>query len=246
MSEQQKVILITGSARRIGAAIATHLQQQGYRVVIHYHQSQQAAKQLADQLNQQRADSAAALCADLTDAQQYLPLITAAISRWGRLDALVNNASAFFTTEIATTTMAHWHTLLASNLQAPFFLAQAAAAELARHQGSIINISDIHARKPLKHYSVYCIAKAGLDMLTKSLARELAPAIRVNAIAPGAIAWPEESNTMSDAIKQQIIDRTPLKTSGKPLDIAQTVYYLLQQPFITGQIINVDGGRGLT
>lgn len=247
MSANLPVALITGSARRIGAAIAQKLHGQSYNIALHYHHSAREANQLKDQLNLLRANSAVALEADLNQLTDITQLIQTATTHWQRLDVLINNASSFYPTPVASATAEQWDDLLNSNLKAPFFLAQAAMAELQKNQGCIINIADIHADRPLKNHSIYCAAKAGNVMLTKSLARELAPAVRVNGIAPGAILWPEQASKLSDTNKQDILSRIPLARQGSAEDIAQTVLFLVQAaPYITGQIIAVDGGRGLT
>jgi len=239
------VALVTGAARRIGAECVRHLHQSGLNIVLHYRNSDKEAKHLAQELNQSRPDSVALVQGDLLEIAAIPGLIKQAIAHWGRLDVLVNNASTFYPTPVGEITDNDWDTLIGPNLKAPLFLAQAAADELRRNQGCIVNIADIHAERPLKNYPVYSIAKAGLVMLTKSLARELAPEIRVNAVAPGAILWPEAPH--HEAEHQAIINRTALKREGEPADIARTVEFLVNNaPYITGQIIAVDGGRTLT
>lgn len=243
---QTKVALITGAAQRIGAVIAALLHENGMNVVIHYRDSKQAAEALCTQLNQARPDSAITLQSDLNVTQTFPDLINKAQQHWGRLDALVNNASSFYPTPLGTMTEDNWEDLMASNVKAPLFLSQLAAPFLKIQQGCIINITDIHAQRPLKNYTIYCIAKAGLVMLTKSLAKELGPDIRVNAVAPGAILWPSEGNEVSDDIAQKILQSTCLKRQGTPEDIAKTVLFLIKDAaYITGQIIAVDGGRML-
>lgn len=240
-----KVALITGAAKRIGAVIARSLHQQGFNVIIHYHHSQKEASELCRKLNEQRPNSAVVVAANLNDLSECKTLIEHSYQIWDRLDVLVNNASTFYQTPIGNTHALEWEDLLGTNVKAPFFLAQAAVDSLRQHQGCIVNIADIHAERPLKNYTVYCIAKAGVVMLTKSLARELGPDIRVNAVAPGAILWPDEKNELSEVIKQQIIEKTCLKRPGKPEDIAETVLFLINQKYITGQVIAVDGGRSV-
>jgi pteridine reductase len=239
-----KAVLITGAARRIGAALAHTLHRQGANLVIHYRSSRSDAEALCAALNRARAGSAVALAADLSNHAELPLLVQRSVSAFGRLDALINNASSFYPTPIGTITAAQWDDLFASNLKAPLFLAQAAAPELRRRQGLILNLVDIHAQRPLKQHTVYCIAKAGLAMLTKSLARELAPEVRVNAIAPGPVLWPEGN---ADAeLQEEIIGRTALKKMGSPEDIAKAaLYFVKDAPFVTGQILAVDGGRSV-
>ncbi len=237
------VALITGGARRIGAVIARILHESGYRVVIHYHQSQKAAQVLADALNQIRPDSCAIMPADLNQFADLENLIIQAARKWGRLDVLVNNASSFYPTPVSATTEAQWHDLMNTNLKAPYFLAQAAEEYLAARQGCVINIADIHGERPLKGYPVYSVAKAGLIMLTQALAREFAPRIRVNAIAPGVTLLPEKP--LSENFTAQLKEKTLLKRFAEPEDIARGVLFLIQQLAITGQILNIDAGRSL-
>src|SRR3569833_3390651 len=239
-----QVALITGAAQRVGAEIARELHRSGMRVIIHYRASADAAQTLQEELLAARPDSAALLRADLLDTAALPALVAAAEQQWGRLDALINNASSFYPTAIGTITETQWDDLMGSNLKASLFLSQAAAPLLAAQQGNIVNIVDIHAERPLKGYPLYCAAKAGLAMLTKALARELAPTIRVNAVAPGAILWPEHA---SEETRRAIISRTALKRQGDPRDIARTVRFLVTEAdYITGQIITVDGGRSLS
>jgi pteridine reductase len=243
-SLENRVILITGGARRVGAEIARTLHAAGARLCIHYRSSATQARALADELNAARADSAAAFAADLSVAGAPEDLIRAALGRFGALDVLVNNASSFYPTPVGGITAAAWDDLMASNLRAPLFLAQAAVPALLARRGLILNIVDIHGLRPLKGYTVYSIAKAGLAMLTHSLARELGPDIRVNGIAPGPVLWPERG--MDEALKREIIDKTALKRLGSPGDIARTALFLARDaPYITGQIIAVDGGRSI-
>jgi len=247
MSKQNlvgKVVLVTGAARRIGAAIVTRLHENGARVAIHYRDSANEARNLAIRLNEQRADSAGAFQADLLDPEQDSRLISAVTNWAGRLDCLVNNASSFYPTPVGSITEDHWEDLIGSNLKAPLFLSQAAVPQLQKHTGVIINIVDIHAQRPLRNHAVYGPAKAGLAMLTRSLAKDLAPHIRVNGVSPGAILWPEDG--MSDAARQTILRQVPLQRPGHPDDIAGCVLYLLRDAtYVTGQIIAVDGGRSI-
>jgi len=239
-----KVALITGAARRIGAAIATRLHDAGAAVAIHYRGSEEEADALAARLNSDRSDSAVTFQADLNDIAA-LPGLLAGVARWGGgIDVLVNNASSFYPTPPGEITEAHWDDLIGSNLKAPLFLSQAALPELKKSRGVIINLIDIHAQRPLKNHTVYGPAKAGLAMLTRSLAKDLAPEIRVNGVAPGAILWPEDD--MTEATKRSILDQVPLGRPGDPDDIAGCVLYLVRDAtYITGQIIAVDGGRSV-
>lgn len=239
-----KVALVTGAARRIGAEIARVLHDKGMNIVLHYHASEDEAVKLCEQLNQKRPHSAAALCANLQEAESEKILIQQTIEVWKRLDLLVNNASRFYRTPLGEITEYAWEDLINSNLKAPFFLAQAAAPYLSQTEGCVINIADIHATRPLRDYSVYCISKSGLIMATKVLAKELGPAVRVNAIAPGSILWPEGKNCLSDEEKQKIIDHTLLLRHGTPEDIAKAVLFFVRDGnYITGQVLAVDGGR---
>ena len=240
-----RVAIVTGAARRIGATIALYLHKAGFRIVIHCHQSLQAARALANEMNRHRADSALVLTADLTIKKQAIALINETISWAGQLDLLVNNAALFSSTPLGVLDDEQWHALFTTNVQAPFWLSQTAYPFLATRQGSIINITDLHALRPLKGYSVYCQSKAALTMQTKTLARDFAPHVRVNAIAPGAIAWPEHDNMLSEELQQKIIANTPLKQHGDPTFIAQAILAIVDNRFITGQTLCVDGGRGL-
>ena len=244
-TEPDRVALVTGSARRIGAEIIHKLHAEGMRVIVHYRGSEQAASTLAKELNANRADSAATVAFDLHDTDQYPTFAKQIIDIWGRLDVLVNNASTFYPTPLAEFSSEQWEDLVGINLKAPLFLSQSLASELMLRKGNIVNIVDIHAQRPLKGYCAYSIAKAGLGMLTKSLARELAPKVRVNGVAPGAILWPEVE--AYESLHQEIIQRTALKREGHPRDIAATVWFLIDaSDYITGQIISVDGGRTLS
>jgi pteridine reductase len=241
---QGKVVLITGAARRIGAAIARRLHGAGARVLLHHRGAENDAIALAAELNAARPDSAACEKADLLAPIAPRALIGAALQRFGRLDLLVNNASAFYPTPLGDIELAHWDDLIGSNLRAPLFLAQEAAPELARNGGAIVNVVDIHAERPLKGYLVYSVAKAGLAALTRALALELAPGVRVNAVAPGAIAWPEDGQ-FPPAERERIVATTPLARLGTPEEIAQAVHFLAAAPFVSGQILAVDGGRSV-
>jgi len=239
-----QVVLITGGARRIGAEIARTLHAAGANVFIHYRSSAAAAIALADELNKARARSAAIHAAHLLNAEAPDKLVAAALLEFGRLDILINNASSFYPTPVGTISAPQWDDLMGSNLKAPLFLSQAATPSLRAKNGLIINMVDIHALRPLKAHPVYCAAKAGLAMLTRSLARELGPEIRVNGIAPGPVLWPE--GHMDEALKREIIDKTALKRPGAARDIARTALFLAKDaPYITGQIIAVDGGRSI-
>jgi pteridine reductase len=239
-----KTVLVTGAARRIGAAIVTRLHAEGADVAIHYRSSSREADDLAERLNKERDNSAATFKADLLDMAQIPPLVADVLDWRGKLDALVNNASTFYPTPVGSITEEHWQDLMGSNLKAPLFLSQAAAPELAKRGGAIVNIVDIHSQRPLRNHAVYGPAKAGLAMLTRSLAKDLAPEIRVNGVSPGAILWPEDG--MSDAAQKSILRQVPLQRPGEPDDIAGCVFYLLSDAsYVTGQIIAVDGGRSV-
>ncbi len=241
-----KTALITGAARRIGAEIATLLHSAEINVVIHYNTSKKEAEELCATLNKKRAHSAVTLQADLNDTTQCTKLIHDSIQSWGYLDILINSASRFYKASVGDVTESIWEDLINSNLRAPFFLSQAAAGELAKQQGCIVNIADIHAERPMRDYAVYCISKAGLVMMTKSLAKQLAPAVRVNAISPGEIIWPEGDNVLSDEEKNKILKKISLTRIGSPIEIAKTVLFLIRDAsYITGQVITVDGGRSL-
>jgi pteridine reductase len=239
-----KVALVTGAARRVGAVIARTLHGRGMDVVIHYRASAADAETLRDALQAQRPASVLLVQGDLLQTAALPDLVRRAHAWRGRLDALVNNASSFYPTPVAQADEAQWNDLVGSNLKAPFFLAQAAAPLLRETRGSIVNLVDIHADRPLKDYPIYSIAKAGLVMLTKALARELAPDIRVNAVAPGAILWPEHDAT--EATRRHVIAGTALKRMGEPEDVARVVAFLLEDAaYMTGQVLTVDGGRSL-
>jgi pteridine reductase len=236
--------LITGGARRIGAQLCRTLHAAGANVVIHCRKSRAEAQALSLELEAVRRASTWVVEADLLDCERLPHLIEAASARFGSLHMLVNNASSFFPTPLGSITSAQWDDLVGTNLKAPLFLAQAAAAELRRTHGLLLNIADIHGLRPLRDHAVYCAAKAGLIMLTKALARELAPQVRVNAIAPGPVLWPEAG--MEAQRKEKIIARTPLQRAGVPQDIARAaLFFAAEAPFVTGQILAVDGGRSL-
>jgi pteridine reductase len=243
--QEAKVALVTGGSRRIGAALVKKLHAFGYKVVIHCHQTINEAHKLAQSLNEYRSNTALVLQKDLTLPYAAEELVTAMTHWAGRLDLLVNNASVFIRTQPRAPAFNEWDVLFNTNVKAPFLLSVAARPLLAKHLGSIINVTDIHAQKPLLGYSIYCQTKAALEMQTKSLACEFAPEIRVNALAPGAIAWPEKDNSLTSAQKHQIIAKTPLKRHGDPEFIAQALLTLAENPFITGQVLNVDGGKSV-
>lgn len=244
MNEVTKVVLVTGASRRIGAEIVRVLHAAGYGVALHFHRSAESAETLAADLNARRPDSVQLLRADLNDAANLPNLVEQVLKRWGRLDAMVNNASVFYPTPLGEVTLTQWDELLGSNLKAPFFLAQAASPVLRRHQGAMVNLVDIYAERPLRSHPVYSIAKAGLAALTRSLALELAPEVRVNGVSPGAILWPEQNHD-PDA-QAEILGKVPLSRAGEPADIARAVrFFLIDAPYVTGQILAVDGGRSL-
>jgi pteridine reductase len=243
-SLQGKTALVTGGARRVGAAIARRLHAAGANVLLHYRSAEAEAAKLEGELNAARAKSAAKVKAELLAPIAPRALVSAALERFGGLDLLVNNASSFFPVGLGAIEASHWDELIGSNLRAPLFIAQEAAPHLAKGAGAIVNIVDIHAERPLKGYPVYSIAKAGLAAMTRSLAVELAPAVRVNGVAPGAIAWPEDGQ-FAQAERDRIIASTPLARTGTAEDIAQAVHFLACAPFVTGQILAVDGGRSI-
>jgi pteridine reductase len=238
--------LVTGAAKRIGAVIARTLHEAGANVAIHYNRSADEAEQLAAELNRLRAKSAFTVAADMLDIGSVERMAKQVLERTaGKLDILVNNASNFYPTPIGTITPEQWHDLMSSNLKAPLFLSQAVVPALRAASGVIVNIVDVHSQRPLRDHPVYGAAKAGLAMLTRSLAKDLGPHVRVNGVSPGAILWPDDAG-MSDALRAAIIKQTALKRSGEPEDIARTVLFLVRDaPYITGQIIAVDGGRSV-
>lgn len=235
--------MVTGAAKRIGAEIARVLHAAGYNVIVHFRESRQAARTLKNELNDLRPCSAELLQADLSEIEHLQEVANRAISMWGRVDGLINSASAFYATSLDSVTEEQWDDLIGCNLKAPFFLSLAFALELEQHKGGIVNILDIHALRPLKGFSVYSISKAGMVAMTQSLARELAPSVRVNGVAPGAILWPE--NEMGEAEREKILAKIALQRIGAPHDIARTVLFLLGSGYITGQVLPVDGGRSL-
>ncbi len=240
---QGKVVLITGGAKRVGAAICRRLHGTGANLMLHYRASAGEARLLQAELNGIRGDSVALVQADLLELPQLPALVERTLGTYGRLDALVNNASSFHPTPIGEIDAADWDDLMGTNLKAPLFLSQAAAPALRKAHGAIVNITDIHADRPLKNYVVYSAAKAGLAGLTRSLARELAPEVRVNAVAPGPILWPDDDQ-FDELSRQRIVSQTPLKREGTPEDIARAVHFLLfDAPYVTGETIAVDGGR---
>lgn len=244
MTSQRPVALVTGAARRIGAAIAEGLHGAGYDLALHYRESADAAALLQNRLEGRRRNSTALLRAELSDTARLPDLVARCMTRFGRLDALVNNASGFFPTPVGSTTEAMWDALFASNAKAPFFLAQAAAPHLRETRGGIVNIVDIYAERPLEGHTVYCMAKASLQMLTYSLARELGPDVRVNGIAPGAILWPDTGKAYTD--QDALLANTALKRTGAPHNIADAVLFLLREAsYTTGQVLRVDGGRSV-
>ena len=242
--EYKKWALVTGAAKRIGATIAETLHNKGFNVAIHYNSSSDATEQLCAQMNAKKQDSSIAIGADLTDQNSLENLIPSLVEKTKRLDILVNNASTFYPTPIEKITLEDWENLLGTNLKAPLFLSKYAAPYLKQSQGTIINIIDIHSKKPLKEHPIYGSAKSGLAMLTRSLASDLAPNVRVNGISPGLILWPEKNP--SDQAKNNILQQIPLKKIGTSEDIANCVMFLIEEaPYITGEIIAVDGGRSM-
>jgi pteridine reductase len=246
-TEDPKVALVTGGAHRIGAHLCRALHETGYHIALHYRNSAEAAGALADELNDLRDRSVHCFQTALGNRSASERLASEVVDRFGRLDLLVNNASSFYPTPFGSVTEEEWDAILGSNLEGPFFLSQALAENLRQSQGNIINMIDIHGERPLADHSVYSTAKAGLAMLTRSLARELAPAVRVNGISPGVILWPQDDDPEDDERRQRQLQRVPLGHQGAPQDIAEAVLFLAERaPYITGQIIAVDGGRSLT
>ncbi|HEY8509377.1 MAG TPA: pteridine reductase [Steroidobacteraceae bacterium] len=239
-----KSVLITGAARRVGATIVRELHAAGANVLLHYRSSADDAKALARELNAIRSGSVVTFQADLLEIDRLGALVDAATRAFGQLDLLINNASTFYPTPIGEITPGHWEDLVGTNLKVPLFLSQAAAPALRLSRGLILNIVDIHGMRPLRRYAVYSVAKAGLIMLTKALARELAPHVRVNGIAPGPVLWPEDGADRE--LQHKIIDRTLLKRAGSPEDVARAVlFFAVEAPYVTGQILAVDGGRSV-
>lgn len=242
--ERRPVALITGAAKRVGAQIARTLHVAGYDLALHYRRSRGEMDALIAELESARAGSTLAVQAELADVGNLPCLVSDCVARFGRLDALVNNASAFYATPVGSVTPAQWDELFASNARAPFFLAQAAAPHLKKARGGVVNIVDIYAERPLPGHPVYCMAKAALAMMTLALAQELAPEIRVNGVAPGAVLWPESGKAYADQV--ELVARTPLQRAGTPDDVATAVLFLLRDAkFTTGQILRIDGGRSL-
>lgn len=242
---ERPVALVTGAARRVGAQIARTLHAAGYDLALHYRNSAPAMHALCDEFDAARTNSTLALAADLADDLALPDLVGAAVTRFGRLDVLVNNASAFFPTPVGATTPAQWDELFSANARAPFFLSQLAAPHLRAARGAIVNLADIYAERPLRGHGLYCMAKAALVMLTQSLALDLAPDVRVNAVAPGAVLWPEGGK--AEAEQQALLARTPLARAGAPADVAEAVLWLARDArYTTGQVIRVDGGRALS
>ncbi len=241
-----KTVLITGGAKRVGAAICRELHAHGANLMIHYNTSTAAARALQAELNLQRANSVAIIQGDLLNIAIIANLVHETVNQFGQLDVLINNASSYYSTEIGHITEENWHDLVGSNLKAPMFLAQAAASELRKNHGCIVNITDMHIERPKKGYVVYSVAKAGLVTLTKSLAHELSPEVRVNAVAPGPVQWPENNPQFDEVYRQRVINQTLLKRVGEGADIAKAVKFLVADaPFITGHVLAVDGGRSL-
>ena len=240
----EKWVLITGAAKRIGACVARRLHAEGANIIVHYRGSETPATDLADRLNSERKESAITIGADLLNTAGLPAMIGEIIAKTGRLDVLINNASSFFPTPVGSITEDQWEDLVGTNLKAPLFLSQAATPYLREVGGSIINIVDIHAARPLRNHVVYGSAKAGLVMLTRSLARDLAPDVRVNGVSPGTILWPEEG--MPERIKDNVLEQIPMQRAGEPDDIADCILYLVRNAgYVTGQVIAVDGGRSV-
>jgi pteridine reductase len=241
---ERPVALVTGGARRVGATIARTLHAAGYDLALHCRRSVAEAEALAAELERRRGGSVLVLQADLADIETLPALVDALLAHYGRLDALVNNASTFFPTPVGSATVAQWDELFASNAQAPFFLAQAATPALREARGAIVNLVDIYAGRPLAGHPIYCMAKAALAAMTRALALDLAPEVRVNGVAPGAVLWPGDGKPYAD--QQALLARTPLGRAGSPEDVAGAVLWLMRDaPFVTGQVLPVDGGRTL-
>jgi pteridine reductase len=241
-----KVVLITGGAKRVGAAICRLLHAEGYSLMVHYKSSLNEARALQAELNLQRPNSAAIVHGDLLDIPSIPNLVHETVQCFGRLDVLINNASTYYASEVGEIDEEKWHDLMGSNLKAPLFLSQAAAPELRKNHGCIVNITDMHVERPKKGYIIYSVAKAGLVTLTKSLAHELSPEVRVNAVAPGPVQWPENNPQFDEVYRQRVINQTLLKRVGAAEDVAKAVKFLVADaPFITGHVLAVDGGRSL-
>ncbi|MBM3350197.1 MAG: pteridine reductase [Betaproteobacteria bacterium] len=244
--ERNKIILITGGAKRVGASICRELHAHGAHLMIHYNTSANEARALQAELNLLRGQSVAIIQGDLNNTATLPNLISESVRHFGRLDALINNASTYFPTELGQINEDNWHNLMNSNLKAPVFLCQAAAPELRKNRGCIVNITDMHIERPKKGYIVYSVAKAGLVTLTKSLAHELGPEVRVNAVAPGPVLWPEDNPQFDEVYRQRILNQTLLKRVGNPEDVAKAVRFLIYDAtYTTGHILAVDGGRSL-
>ena len=242
--KNNKNALITGAAKRIGASISRNIHEAGYNVGIHYNSSKKDAKKLCDELNAKRAGSAEIFKADITQVSDAKSLVNSFLKWVGKLDLLINNASSFYPTPIGSVTEENWNDLIGTNLKGPLFISQEASVSLKKNKGSIINLVDIHIKSPPKDHAVYIAAKAGLEILTRSLARDLAPEVRVNGISPGAILWPE--GELDAATKDKILDSIPLKRKGNPQDISDCVLFLVNSAsYISGQIISVDGGKSI-
>lgn len=246
MADTTPVALVTGAAHRLGAKTAEALHSRGWNLIIHYRSNEEQAKALAEKLNHSRAGSAFVVQADLSNLSDIRQLGEMATAYWGRLDGLVNNASVFYPTPVGTVEESDWDSILNTNLKAPFFLLQACLPALKKQKGCVINLIDIYSEKPLANHPAYCASKAGLAALTRSWAKDLAPAVRVNGVSPGAILWPEDSEGVDTMHQQAILEKTPLARTGHPDDIAGAITYLMcDAPFVTGQILSVDGGRSL-
>ena len=244
MNKKKQIAIVTGGAKRIGASICRRLHKANIDLIIHYKNSDKEAKLLQNELNEKRKDSASLIQADLLESKSYSKIINEAIKIYGQLNFLVNNASLYYPTNINQIDESNWNDLIGSNLKAPLFLCKEAAPFLKKNNGAIINITDVHITNPKKNYIIYSIAKSGLTTLTKSLAQELGPKIRVNAVAPGPILWPDNSNEFNESYRKKVISQTMLKKVGEVDDIAKAVeFLLLNAPFITNHILNVDGGR---
>ncbi|MHA6205014.1 pteridine reductase [Dyella soli] len=242
---ERPVVLITGAGKRVGAVIARTLHAAGYDLALHYRHAAADTELLAHSLDQHRADSTFTVQGELADLEHLPDLLAKVLGRFGRLDALVNNASAFYPTPVGSATAAQWNELFASNAQAPFFLSQAALPALREARGAIVNLVDIYAERPLAQHPLYCMAKAALAAMTRSLALDLGPDVRVNGVAPGAVMWPSDGKPYDD--QQAMLARTPLQRAGSPEDVAGAVLWLLRDaPFVTGQILRIDGGRTLS
>jgi pteridine reductase len=243
---ERKAVLITGGARRVGAAVARRLHAAGANLIVHFRSSVAEARELYSELTARRRDSVALVTADLLHVEGLARLAEQARTAFGRLDALVNNASSFYATPVGAITARAWDDLVGTNLKAPLFLSQAAAPELKRNHGAIVNIIDVHAEFPMAGHVVYSVAKGGLLALTRSLARELAPEVRVNGVAPGTVLWPEDEAWRDERARARIVRETALQRIGEPDDIAKAVEFLLASaPYVTGQVITVDGGRSV-